>query len=71
MNLKRKPKIGLLLIGAERFCPLGAGTVDGTYLERKQIERSTYIDAFDGQADMVASGVVCTRPEAEQWAKRF
>jgi len=71
MNLKRKPKIGLLLIGAERFCPLGEGTVDGTYLERKQKERSTYMNAFDGQADMVASGVVCTRPEAEQWAKRF
>ena len=35
MDLKRKPKTGMLFIGAERFCHLGEGTKDGTYAERK------------------------------------
>ena len=71
MNIKRKPKIGMLFIGAERFCPLGEGTADGTYLERKKKECEDYKSAFSGEAELVASDVVCTRKEAESWAKRF
>lgn len=71
MNLKRKPKIGLLFIGAERFCPLGEGTADGTYFTRKIAECQTYVNALAENADLVASSVVCTRTEAEAYAKRF
>lgn len=61
----------MLFIGAERFCPLGEGTADGTYLERKLIECGEYEKAFTGEADVIASSVVCTRVEAEEWAKKF
>ncbi len=71
MNIKRKPKIGMLFLGAERFCPLGEGTKDGTYLERKVIECESYKAAVAPFLDLVASGVVCTRDEAELWAKKF
>lgn len=71
MNIKRKPKVGMLFIGAERFCPLGEGCADGTYLERKLSEIDVYRAKLCGAFDTVASGVVCTRDEAETWAKRF
>ena len=38
MNIKKKAKIGILWIAAKRFCALGEGTRNGTYLERKQLE---------------------------------
>ncbi len=71
MDLKRKPRIGMLFIGAERFCPLGEGTANGTYLARKTEECKVYIGALADRAEVIGSGVVCTRAEAEQWAKRF
>ena len=71
MNVKRKPKIGLLFIGAERFCPLGLGTKDGTYLERKKIECAEYEKRLSGECDVISSGVICTTKDAEEWAKNF
>ena len=53
MNLNRKPKIGFLLIGAERFQPLGEGTKDGTYKERKAIEAKAYLDRLTEFADVL------------------
>ena len=71
MNLKRLPKIGMLFIGAERFCPLGEGTPGGTYPERKADEIARYTSALSGKADVIPSGIVCTRQEAEHWADIF
>ena len=40
----RKPKIGVLLIEAERFRGLGEGTARGTYAVRKDAEAAAYIE---------------------------
>ena len=71
MNLKRLPRIGMLFIGAERFCPLGEGTPGGTYPQRKADEIARYTAAFAGKAEVIPSGIVCTRQEAEDWAGTF
>ncbi len=71
MDLKRKPKIGLILIGAKRFKPLGAGTADGTYESRKAIEAENYVKRFSEFADVVSAGMVYEREEAEAAARSF
>ena len=71
MNLNRKPKIGFLLIGAERFQPLGEGTKDGTYKERKAIEAKTYLDRLTEFADVLFDEPVYTREAAQKAADRF
>lgn len=71
MNIKRLPKIGLLFIGAERFMELGEETERGTYAERKAEECENYLKAFEERAETVASGIVCTREAAEEWADKF
>lgn len=71
MNLFRKPKVGVILIGAKRFKPLGAGTADGTYEERKAIEAQNYINKFSEFADIVFDGPVYEREEAEAAANKF
>ena len=71
MNLNRKPKIGFLLIGAERFQPLGEGTKDGTYKERKAIEAKTYLDRLTQFADVLFDEPVYTREAAQKAADRF
>ena len=71
MDLSRKPKIGLLLIGAERFQPLGEGTKDGTYKERKALETHRYIDRMTEFADVVFGEPVYTREAAEREVSRF
>lgn len=71
MDLNRKAKIGFILIGAKRFKPLGAGTADGTYEERKAIEAQRYIERFSEFADVVFDGPVYEREEAEAAARSF
>lgn len=71
MDMTRKAKIGFLLIGAKRFKPLGEGTADGTYEERKAIEAEKYISRFSEFADVVFDGAVYEREEAEAAAHRF
>ncbi|MBR5739316.1 MAG: hypothetical protein IKY02_04935, partial [Lachnospiraceae bacterium] len=71
MNLQRKPKIGFLLIGAERFQPLGEGTKDGTYKERKAEETHRYLDRLTEFADVVFDEPVYTREAAEHAVDRF
>lgn len=53
MNIHQKAKIGVLWIAAQRFCELGAGTKDGTYLERKNIECQNYIQRLEENAEFV------------------
>lgn len=71
MDLKRKPRIGLLLIGAERFQPLGEGTEEGTYRERKERETKVLLDRFSEFADVVFDETVYTREGAQKAADRF
>ncbi len=71
MNLNRKPKIGFLLIGAERFQPLGEGTKDGTYKERKAEETKLYLGHITKFADVVFEEPVYTREAAQKAVDRF
>ncbi|MBP5288488.1 MAG: hypothetical protein J6Z79_01265 [Clostridia bacterium] len=71
MDLFRKPKIGLLLIGAERFQELGEGTAEGTYKERKARETRRYLDRIGEVADVVFDEPVYTREAAQKAVDRF
>ena len=71
MDLYRKPKLGLLLIGAERFQPLGEGTREGTYSERKEREATRYLKELGAFSDIVFEGIVYTRESASQASDRF
>lgn len=71
MNFSRKPKIGMLFIGAERFRPLGKDTEGGTYEERKETEYRQYLECINTFADTVCCGMVYTREQAEAAAFHF
>lgn len=71
MNLKRKPKIGLILIGAKRFRPLGAGTERGAYEVRKTAEADSFVERFSEFSEVVFPGIVYEREEAEAAARSF
>jgi len=71
LNLFTKPKVGVLLIGAKRFIPLGEGTADGTYKARKKVEADFYIKSFSKFADVVFDAPVYEREEAEAVARKF
>lgn len=66
-----RAKIGLLMIGAERFRPLGNGTKDGNYEERKAQEAKTYLSRFCNFADVVCPATVYSREGAETAAAEF
>jgi L-arabinose isomerase len=59
----RKPRMGLLLLGAERFCRLGEGTARGTYLKRKQDEAAWMLADCQKIADVTFPGIVFTRDD--------
>ncbi len=59
----RKPRMGLLLLGAERFCRLGEGTARGTYLKRKQDEAAWMLADCQKIADVTNPGIVFTRED--------
>ena len=67
----RKPKIGVLLIEAERFRGLGEGTARGTYAVRKDAEAAAYIEKIKEFADVVYPGPVWERDGAESAARLF
>lgn len=71
MNLYRKPKLGIMFIGAERFQPLGEGTAEGTYKQRKALETKKYIDRISEFADIVCGETVYTREAADETVNRF
>lgn len=70
MSIERA-KIGLLMIGGERFRPLGNGTKDGNYEERKALEAKTYLSRFCNFADVVCPATVYSREGAETAAAEF
>lgn len=62
-DLTRKPKLGLLLIGAERFRPLGKDTARGTYLERKTRQAKGMVTDCSKWANVAFPGIVYTKEE--------
>lgn len=66
MKTDRKPKIGLLLIGAKRFKPLGEGTADGTYESRKNAEAERIIRAFSPFSEVVFGSILYEKEDVEQ-----
>lgn len=70
-TIHRKPKIGVLLIEAERFRSLGAGTARGLYSERKDAEAASYIKKISEFAEVVYPGPVWERNGAERAAQLF
>lgn len=71
MLFSERAKIGILMIGAERFRPLGTGTADGSYEERKAREAEVYLGSFRSFADVVCGETVYSREQAEREAQRF
>jgi len=55
--MQNKPRMGLLFFASERFCPLGDGTVNGSYQERKIQEaeriKNTLSDCVDISFDKI------------------
>lgn len=54
----RKPRMGLLLLGAQRFCALGEGTARGSYLQRKQAQAQAMAEDCRALADVTFPGIV-------------
>ena len=57
-NELRLPRMGLLLLGAERFCAIGEGTKRGTYLSRKTAEAERLRRDCQGFSEVVFPGMV-------------
>ncbi len=55
--------MGLLLLGAERFCPLGEGTARGSYIERKRAEAAWMCVGCETVADVTFPGIVFTKSD--------
>ena len=63
---ERKPRIGMLLIGALRFKPLGGGTAHGTYEERKKQEEKEFLRELGEIGDVITPGIVYDRQDVER-----
>lgn len=61
----RPLQIGLLLIGAERFRPLGEGTARGSYLERKQQEADWMLKDCQRLGQVSFPGLVFTQADMQ------
>lgn len=71
LDYQKKPTMGLLLIGAERFRPLGDGTVRGTYLERQSAESAAMVADCKAICTVTYPGIVFTREDADQAIEKF
>lgn len=66
-----KPKIGLLLIGAKRFKPLGEGTSEDTYEVRKNLEAQKIINRFSEFSDVVYGGILYEKEDVRRYTDLF
>lgn len=71
----RKPRVGLLFIGAERFQKIGYGTKDGSYAERKILEAQKMVDDASKHFDTIFPGIVYTAQDTRDaidlfWAQK-
>lgn len=67
----RKPRIGMLLIGALRFKSLGQDTAHGTYEARKSQEEQELLEHFRETGEIVSPGIVYDRPGVEKAIELF
>lgn len=66
-----RPKMGLLLMGAERFRPLGQDTRRGTYLKRKEAESAAMLADCRQFCSVSYPGIVFTREDADAAIRQF
>lgn len=64
LHALRKPRMGLLLLGAERFCQLGEGTARGTYRARKEAEAARMAADCAADCEVTFPGIVLTHEDA-------
>ncbi|MDD6871578.1 MAG: hypothetical protein PUD68_01905, partial [Clostridiales bacterium] len=62
----RKPRMGLLLLGAERFQKLGEGTKRGSYAARKLDEAAWMKADAEKIADVTFTGIVYTASDVQR-----
>ena len=62
----RKPKVGLFLIGAERFQKIGEGSGRGSYAERKVLEAQKMVEDANVHFDTAFPGVVYTAEDTRR-----
>lgn len=67
----RKPRMGLLLLGAERFQNLGEGTARGNYLSRKQSEAAWMVRDAEAIAEVIFPGIIFTRADIRRAIDAF
>ncbi len=67
----RKPRMGLLLLGAERFQKLGEGTKRGSYSERKLAEAAWMKADAEKIADVTFTGIVYTASDVQRAIDAF
>ncbi len=71
IDLKRRPRMGLLLISPERFQTIGEGTARGSYMERKQKEAAWMAQEASAIADVTCTGVTYTAEDVKRSIDAF
>ena len=71
VDLKRRPRMGLLLISPERFATIGEGTARGSYLERKQKEAAWMAEEAGAIADVTFPGIIFTAEDVRKAIDAF
>ena len=71
VDLKRQPRMGLLLISPERFAVIGEGTARGSYRERKEAEASLMVKEASRIADVTFTGITWNRQDVERAIDAF
>jgi len=71
VDIRRRARMGLLLISPERFKTLGEGTKRGSYAERKAAEAEWMKKEASSIADVTFSGIVYTEADVRKAIDRF
>ncbi len=71
LDLKRRPRMGLLLISPERFAGIGEGTARGSYRERKEAEAAQMAKDASAIADVTFAGITWDRQDVQRSIDAF
>ena len=66
LNIKRRAKMGLLLISPERFAAIGEGTARGSYKQRKLAEAEWMVKDAEKIADVTFTGITWTKEDVQR-----
>lgn len=66
-----KPKVGIFLMGSQRFRKLGKGCKNGDYETRENIFANNFIKEFRDIAEIVFNGIVYDRDDVEKSINSF